>query len=83
LVAGYTGCTEALEQPRRAGQHVGQDAGHGVFDFLGWQPPALGAIRSRLADQRSGGSRPVYGWFTEGFDTADLKSAEAFVRELA
>jgi hypothetical protein len=28
-------------------------------------------------------SRPVYGWFTEGFDTADLKSVEAFVKELA
>ena len=28
-------------------------------------------------------SRPAHGWFTEGFDTAAMKSAEAFVRELA
>jgi predicted ATPase len=26
---------------------------------------------------------PVYGWFTEGFDTADLKKAEALLDELA
>jgi predicted ATPase len=26
---------------------------------------------------------PVYGWFTEGFDTLDLKEAKAFLDELA
>jgi predicted ATPase len=26
---------------------------------------------------------PVYGWFTEGFDTADLKDARALLEELA
>jgi predicted ATPase len=26
---------------------------------------------------------PVYGWFTEGFDTADLKEAAALLAELA
>jgi class 3 adenylate cyclase/predicted ATPase len=26
---------------------------------------------------------PIYGWFTEGFDTADLKDAEALLAELA
>jgi predicted ATPase len=26
---------------------------------------------------------PVYGWFTEGFDTADLKDAKALLGELA
>ena len=25
---------------------------------------------------------PVYGWFTEGFDTRDLKEAEALLEEL-
>ena len=24
----------------------------------------------------------IYGWFTEGFDTADLKDAKAFLDEL-
>jgi len=26
---------------------------------------------------------PVYGWFTEGFDTADLKDAKALLEDLA
>jgi predicted ATPase len=26
---------------------------------------------------------PVYGWFTEGYDTADLKDAKALLDELA
>ncbi len=26
---------------------------------------------------------PVYGWFTEGFDTADLKEAKALLEELS
>jgi predicted ATPase len=26
---------------------------------------------------------PIYGWFTEGFDTLDLTEAEALLRELA
>ena len=26
---------------------------------------------------------PIYGWFTEGFDTADLKDARALLDELA
>jgi hypothetical protein len=43
--------------------------------------PASGAIRAS-------GSRPttcwsVYGWFTEGFDTLDLKEAKALLNELA
>jgi predicted ATPase len=28
-------------------------------------------------------SAPVYGWFTEGFDTQDLKEAKALLDELA
>ena len=26
---------------------------------------------------------PVYGWFTEGFDTLDLKQAKALLQDLA
>ena len=26
---------------------------------------------------------PIYGWFTEGFDTPDLKQAKALLDELA
>jgi predicted ATPase len=26
---------------------------------------------------------PIYGWFTEGFDTADLQEAQALIEELS
>jgi hypothetical protein len=34
--------------------------------------------------QRQGRARlgPLYGWFTEGFDTADLKDAKALLDKL-
>ena len=28
-------------------------------------------------------ARPVYGWFSEGFDTLDLKDAKALLDELS
>jgi len=33
--------------------------------------------------QAQGLLAPVYGWFTEGFDTHDLKQAKALLEELA
>jgi hypothetical protein len=30
----------------------------------------------------AGNALPVYGWFTEGFDTGDLKEAKALLEEL-
>jgi hypothetical protein len=35
----------------------------------------FGAARDLLA--------PIYGWFTEGFDTADLQEVKALLEELA
>ena len=43
--------------------------------------PGCGASRAGGA-RRATCSRPVYGWFTEGFDTADLKEAKALLDEL-
>ncbi len=41
-----------------------------------WQPQGKqAAARDLLA--------PIYGWFTEGFDTADLQEAKALLEELA
>jgi predicted ATPase len=34
-------------------------------------------------DEACGLLAPVYGWFTEGFDTLDLKEAKALLDELA
>jgi predicted ATPase len=37
-----------------------------------------GRIKGRLHELLA----PVYGWFTEGFDTRDLKEAKALLDEL-
>jgi predicted ATPase len=42
----------------------------------------LWADRGRRADARDL-LAPIYGWFTEGFDTLDLKEAKALLDELA
>jgi predicted ATPase len=48
---------------------------------------AVTSARLRGAQGRRAEARellaPVYGWFTEGFDTADLKEAKALLGELA
>ena len=43
---------------------------------------SCGAIRTRTPRPVTSW-RPVYGWFTEGFDTLDLKEAKALLGELA
>jgi predicted ATPase len=47
---------------------------------------AMSLARLRRDQGRRGEARnflaPVYGWFTEGFDTADLKEAKALLDEL-
>jgi predicted ATPase len=53
-----------------------------------WELRAAGSLAPLWADR---GERhraydllaPVYGWFTEGFDTQDLKDAKAMLEELA
>ena len=54
LVTGHTGCLELFEQSPRTGHRVDQDPDHCMFDLRGGDPPALGAFRSRLGDQRGG-----------------------------
>jgi predicted ATPase len=53
-------------------------------------PPLLAAISCARLLRDQGKVRqarellaPVYGWFTEGFDTRDLKEAKALLEELA
>ena len=46
-------------------------------------PPALpGCGPSRAATEAYDLLAPVYGWFTEGFETPDLKDAKALLDEL-
>jgi predicted ATPase len=42
-----------------------------------------GEARSGKREEARDLLAPVYGWFTEGFDTLDLKEAKALLGELA
>jgi predicted ATPase len=53
-----------------------------------WELRAATSIARQWRDQGKcaqahGLLAPVYGWFTEGFETADLKDAKALLDELA
>ena len=49
--------------------------------------PSIGRAHAyktrKLASSEVNLLAPVYGWFTEGFDTRDLKDAKALLEELA
>jgi len=53
-----------------------------------WELRAATSLARLWRDQRKradarGLLAPVYGWFTEGFDTQDLKETKALLDELA
>jgi predicted ATPase len=53
-----------------------------------WELRAAMSMARLWSDQGKRGEArellaPVYGWFTEGFDTRDLKEAKALLEELA
>jgi predicted ATPase len=53
-----------------------------------WELRAATSVARLWRDQgKRGGARellaPVYGWFTEGFDTRDLKEAKSLLDELS
>jgi hypothetical protein len=60
---------------------VAQLLGDGLLVYFGWpqahEDDALRAVRTGL-----GLLVPIYGWFTEGFDTADLQEARALLAAL-
>jgi hypothetical protein len=49
-------------------------------------PPSTASTTDPKCNSRRGEARdllaPIYGWFTEGFDTRDLKEAKALLEEL-
>ena len=75
--------SRAIEESLRTAIEVAQLQG-----AKGWELRAASALARLWRDQ---GKRdearellaPVYGWFTEGFDTLDLKEAEALLDELS
>jgi class 3 adenylate cyclase len=95
VVAQYHKAAAAAVE--RWGGHVAQYLGDGVLVYFGW-PDAreddpereLRATTSLARLWRDQGKRaeardllaPIYGWFTEGFDTRDLIEAKALLENL-
>jgi hypothetical protein len=54
-----------------------------LLGLAGDQPPGPGSLTpERLAEVPADLLSGVYGWFTEGFDTRDLREARALLDEL-
>ena len=66
--------TQALAEARRQGSWFYELRAATSLARL-WGDQGRGAVARRLL-------APIYGWFTEGFDTPDLKEAKALLDEL-
>ena len=55
---------------------------HQALDIARHQPGPPVAVSGQAPGRLRPAGPPVYGWFTEGFDTADLREAEALLQEL-
>jgi predicted ATPase len=77
------GQPEAAEELYREALSIAFDQGAKL-----WELRAAASLAQFLRDQRRRAEAhdllaPVYGWFTEGFDTPDLKEAKALLGQLA
>jgi len=87
IVGAYHRCV--TDTVARFAGFVAKDMGDGVLIYFG--DPELRAATSLARLWGEQGRRaeahdllaPVYGWFTEGFGTADLKDAAVLLSELA
>src|SRR5713101_7806896 len=83
MIALKQGRTDEAEYAFRAAIEIAQ-----AQEAKSWELRATTSLAGFLADhgQRQEAHAllaPVYGWFTEGFDTADLKKAKALIAQLA
>jgi class 3 adenylate cyclase/predicted ATPase len=74
--------SEAAEEQDRKALSIAEEQGAKL-----WELRAATSLARLCGEQgRRGEARellaPIYGWFTEGFDTADLKEAKALLEEL-
>src|SRR5204863_1564926 len=74
---------EAAEELYRQALSIAEEQGAKLWELRA----AASLARLRCDQGRCGEARdllaPVYGWFTEGFDTPDLKEAKELLGELA
>jgi predicted ATPase len=77
------GHSEAAEELYRKALSIAEEQGAKLWELRA----AVSLARLRRDQGRCADARdllaPVYGWFTEGFDTPDLKDAKALLGELA
>ena len=77
------GHTEAAEELYRRALRIAEEQGAKLWELRA----AVSLARLRGEQGRRAEARallaPIYGWFTEGFDTPDLKEAKALLDELA
>jgi predicted ATPase len=76
------GNSEAAEELYRKALGIAEEQGAKLWELRG----AISLARLRCDQGRPAEARnllaPVYGWFTEGFDTSDLKEAKALLEKL-
>jgi predicted ATPase len=76
------GHTEVAEELYRKALSIAREQGAKLWELRA----AANLARLRLDQGRPAEARdllaPVYGWFTEGFDTPDLREAKALLDEL-
>jgi predicted ATPase len=77
------GYSEAAEELYRKALHIAEEQGAKLWELRA----TVSLARLRRDQGHPAEARdllaPVYGWFTEGFDTPDLKDAKALLDELA
>ena len=82
-VAAAAGASEAAEELYRKALSIAEEQEAKLWELRA----AMSLARLRRDQGRRAEARdllaPVYGWFTEGFDTPDLKEAKALLDELA
>jgi class 3 adenylate cyclase/predicted ATPase len=77
------GHSEAAEELYRKALTIAKEQGAGLWELRAAVSLArLGCDQGHPAEAHDL-LAPVYGWFTEGFDTADLRSAKALLDELS
>ena len=91
-MAAVTGSRAVLLRQVLQIARTGRPALPKALDIAHCQPPSPGATGgddlSRLWQQQNKRAEardlltPIYGWFTEGFDTANLQEAKALLDEL-
>jgi predicted ATPase len=73
---------EEVESALRAALQIAEEQGALLLKLRAATSLARLWLDQGKRDEARGLLAPVYGWFTEGFDTVDLKEAKALLVEL-